>query len=54
MYIFLGDESQGDKQGSLCGKLSDGVDWEMVAIENMDVAALIGALKGWRSCSELS
>lgn len=28
MYIFLGDESQGDKQGPLCGKLSDGVDWE--------------------------
>lgn len=54
MYIFLGDESQGDEQGPLRGKLSNGVDWEMVAIENMGMAALIGALKGWRSCSERS
>lgn len=30
-------ESQGDEQGFLCGKLSDGVDWEMVAVEYMEI-----------------
>lgn len=47
--VSLEYESQGDEQGSLCGKLSDGIDWEMVAIEHMDLEALTGALKEWRT-----
>ena len=42
-------QSQRDEQGSLCGKLTDGVDWEMVAIEDVDMDALAGVLKKWRS-----
>ena len=34
--VSLEYESQGDEQGYLCGKLSDGVDWEMVTVEDMD------------------
>lgn len=32
-------------------KLSDGIDWERVAIEKVDRKALIRALKEWRSWS---
>lgn len=43
--VSLEHESQRDEQGSLCGKPSDGVDWEMV---DTDMEALTGALKEWR------
>lgn len=46
--LSLEYQSQRDEQGFLCGKLTDGVDWAMVAIENMDMEALAGALKGWK------
>ncbi|OUN99650.1 hypothetical protein B5F98_00260 [Pseudoflavonifractor sp. An44] len=48
-FVSLEYDAQGDEQGSLSGKLSDGIDWEMVAIEKMDMEALIRALKEWRS-----
>lgn len=46
--LFLEYRAQGDEQGSLYRKLSDDVDWKMVAIEDMDIETLAGALKEWR------